>query len=88
MFLTMSCRIKPLEQFLNGNSLGEDVQAVLVVTCGPVMIATCFLPEAMMSVGCFVLQGLMYFLIGKGVSVFLRIVLREKEASKCGNQRT
>ena len=85
--ILMSLIYAPVEQFLNYNSVGEDVQAVLNVTCKPVIIATFFLMpdnKYMMLVGSIVLQGLVYFLIGKAVSVCVRIILRKKEASLGG----
>jgi hypothetical protein len=95
MAFTIAWRINPVEgsvipQFLKDNLVGEAVHLVLLITCMPVWCVTVFLmsdtyPACV--VGMFFLQGLVYFLIGKAVSVCVRKLLRKKEASAHGVQR-
>ena len=75
-------------RFLTGNPIGMGVLWILFVTCMPVWMATVVLGTAMLGsdrnpdwlphwlnifhVGMIVLQGLVYFLIGKAVSVCIR----------------
>jgi len=95
MAFTVAWRINPVEgsvipQFLKDNLAGEAVHLLLLITCMPVWFVAIFLiPDNYPAcvVGMFFLQGLVYFLIGKAVSVCLRKLLRKKEDSAHGVQR-
>lgn len=75
-------------RFLTGSPVGEAVLWILFVTCMPVWIATVILGTAVLGsdrnlewfphwlhvldVGMILLQGLVYFLLGKAVSLCVR----------------
>ena len=96
MILTIIWRINPAEgsvvpDFLTGNPVGVAVICVLVVTCMPAWILSvtlCMLlplPERMQwLLSCatmLVIQGIVYFMIGKLISLCVRKFCRKKESS-------
>ena len=96
MILTIVWRINPVEgsvvpDFLTGNPVGRGVIWVLVVTCMPVWIiavALCMLlplherAQWMLSCGAMlVVQGIVYFMIGKLISLSVRRFKRRKLSS-------
>jgi hypothetical protein len=96
MILTIVWRINPAEssvvpRFLTGNPVGIAVICVLLATCMPVWIPvvslTMFIPlsgHTHYGVACgimIVLQGILYFMLGKLVSLGIRKLSRRKESS-------
>ena len=94
MALTIAWRINPVEgsvvpRFLYDSALGRAVFWVLFVTCMPVFIAGMFLirdgdcgwlPDwvPVGTITLLLLQGVVYFLVGKVVSICARRFLRKK----------
>jgi hypothetical protein len=96
MILTILWRINPVEgsvvpRFLTSNPVGMGVIWVLLITCMPVWSAavslTMLIPlsEYMQyGVACglmIILQCIVYFLLGKLISLSVRKLLRKKESS-------
>ena len=93
MAFTIVWRINPVEgsvipDFLKNNVTGEAVLWILLISCMPVWTITVALfmwfPGAgqnQWALACgtmIVFQGILYFLIGKGVSVCLRALRRKR----------
>jgi hypothetical protein len=91
MILTIIWRINPAEgsivpHFLTGNSLGHAVIYTLLVTCMPVwflaVLVITRLPiseNAQWTIACgmmIILQGLVYFLIGKLIARIVKLIAR------------
>ena len=101
MALTIAWRINPVEgsvvpRFLTHNPIGIAIIWILLVTCIPVWIfavsLSLLLPlsdriQYLLACGwMLVFQAILYFLIGKLVSVCRRRLKRKNEASKQGVQ--
>lgn len=96
MILTILWRINPAEgsvvpRFLTSNPVGMGVMWVLLITCMPVWIAavslTMLIPLSeyiQHGIACglmIILQCIVYFLLGKLISLSVRKLLRRKESS-------
>lgn len=96
MVLTIVWRINPVEgsvvpRFLTGNPVGGAVICVLLVTCMPVWIlsvsVTMLLPlpdhiQYVLACGAMLIaQGVVYFMIGKLISICVRRLSRRRESS-------
>jgi len=92
MILTIIWRINPAEgsimpHFLTGNSFGHVVIYALLVTCMPVFLALIVIPPLPISENyewiivfgvMIVLQGLVYFLLGKLISQIVKLIARKR----------
>lgn len=97
MVLTMAWRINPVEgsvvpDFFHSNPIGQVLFWILLITSMPVFILTGSLPihfpgneqtqRTLMCAAMAAIQGLQYFLIGKGASSGIRRLRRKRQPSR------